>query len=91
MSNLKRISFTVYGTVQGVGFRDFVQRRAASYGVTGYVKNTSTGEVTGEAQGDRDSLKKLKADLNNGPRAAHVVKLVTKDLDPKEGESSFDA
>ncbi|EXJ95333.1 acylphosphatase [Capronia coronata CBS 617.96] len=91
MSNVKRIAFTVHGTVQGVGFRDFVQRKATSYGLTGYVKNTPNGKVAGEAQGDEGSLKKLKADLNDGPRLAHVVKLETKELDPKEGESSFEA
>jgi acylphosphatase len=48
-------------------------------------------QVTGEAQGDEDALKKLKGDLNEGPRAAHVVKLEIKDIQTKEGESSFDA
>lgn len=47
-------------------------------------------QVRGEAQGDSDALKKLKADLNEGPRAAHVVKLETKDIETKDGESSFD-
>ncbi|KAL2441103.1 hypothetical protein ABEF95_011997 [Exophiala dermatitidis] len=91
MSNLKRIAFTVHGTVQGVGFRAFVQRKASHYGITGYVKNTSDGKVAGEAQGEPDSLKKLTADLNSGPRSAHVVKVETKELQPKEGERSFEA
>ncbi|KIW15862.1 hypothetical protein PV08_05912 [Exophiala spinifera] len=87
----KRISFRVSGTVQGVGFRDFTRRKATSYGLTGYVKNTSDGRVTGEAQGSEDALKKLKADLNDGPRSAHVVKVEIKEIEPKSGESSFDA
>jgi hypothetical protein len=35
-------------------------------------------------------LKKLKADLKEGPRAAHVVKLEVKDIAVKDGEKSFD-
>ncbi|KIV95675.1 hypothetical protein PV10_03299 [Exophiala mesophila] len=85
----KRVSFTVHGTVQGVCFRDFTRKKATSYGLTGFVRNTSDGKVKGEAQGEEDSLKKLKGDLNEGPRAAHVVKLEFKEIDSKDGESSF--
>jgi acylphosphatase len=49
------------------------------------------GQVVGEAQGNEDALKKLKSDLKEGPRAAHVVKLEVKEIQSKEGESSFDA
>jgi acylphosphatase len=34
-------------------------------------------------------LQKLLKDLNNGPRAAHVVKLEKKEIDVIDGESSF--
>lgn len=46
-------------------------------------------KVAGEAQGDEEALKKLKADLNDGPRAAHVVKLEVKNIAVKDGEKSF--
>ncbi|EXJ64112.1 acylphosphatase [Cladophialophora yegresii CBS 114405] len=85
----KRIAFTVHGKVQGVCFRDFAQSQASSYGVTGFVSNTSDGKVAGEAQGDDESLKKLKADLNEGPKAAQVVKVEVKDIATKDGEKSF--
>ncbi len=48
-------------------------------------------QVRGEAQGNEDALGKLKKDLKQGPRHAHVVKLETKDVETKDGESSFDA
>lgn len=90
--------------------RDFTQKKANSYGVTGWVRNTSDGKVSilppskeltataksqiqveGEAQGEQSALDKLKKDLNNGPPAAHVVKLETRDISSKEGESEFRA
>ena len=46
-------------------------------------------KVVGEAQGDDEALKKFKADLNQGPRAAHVVKLEVKEVAVKDGERSF--
>lgn len=48
-------------------------------------------KVEGEAQGDQSSLDKLKKDLNQGPPAAHVVKLETNEISTKSGESSFRA
>ncbi len=46
-------------------------------------------KVQGEAQGTEESLAKLKKDLNDGPNQAHVVKVETKDIAVKDGESSF--
>ena len=46
-------------------------------------------KVVGEAQGDGEAVKKLLKDLNNGPSAAHVVKVEKEVLDVKEGEKSF--
>ncbi|OJJ77858.1 hypothetical protein ASPBRDRAFT_37088 [Aspergillus brasiliensis CBS 101740] len=84
-----RIAFKVSGTVQGVGFRDFTQKRATEHDVKGWVKNTHCGRVEGEAQGTEDSLQKFLKDINNGPRHAHVVKLEKKEIAPKDGEVEF--
>ena len=45
--------------------------------------------MEGEAQGDDESIKKLLKDLNNGPPAAHVVKLEKAEVEEQEGETSF--
>jgi len=34
-------------------------------------------------------LQKFLKDINNGPRAAHVVKLEKKEIDVVQGESGF--
>jgi len=85
----KRIEFLAIGKVQDVCFRDFTKRKATSYKITGFVFNTSDGKVAGEAQGDEQALKRLEADLNEGPRAARVVKLQIREIAIKDGESSF--
>ncbi|EAA64930.1 hypothetical protein AN2098.2 [Aspergillus nidulans FGSC A4] len=64
-------------------------KRAAEYGLSGWVKNTDCGRVEGEAQGSEEGIQKFLKDINNGPRLAHVVKLEKKTLDPKDGESHF--
>jgi acylphosphatase len=43
----------------------------------------------GEVQGDSSSLDKFVQHLNMGPRAAKVDKVDQKDIENKDGESSF--
>ena len=74
--------FLVSGRVQGVGFRFFVTRTAARLGVTGWTRNLPDGRVEVMAQGDRETLEALKADLSIGPRTARVQDLEISDETP---------
>ncbi len=49
---MKRVRVSVFGQVQGVGFRSFAQECASMCEVTGWVKNEWDGSVTLEIQGD---------------------------------------
>lgn len=46
-----REEFRFYGRVQGVDFRYKLRHLAASYGVTGWVRNVYDGSVTAQMQG----------------------------------------
>jgi acylphosphatase len=70
-----RVHIIVEGLVQGVGFRWFVQRRAESLGVCGWVRNVYNGTVEIEAEADRSMLEQLLKEINVGPRSAHVTNL----------------
>ena len=62
----------VKGKVQGVGFRYFVQRRAAALGLCGYARNLADGDVEVVAEGNREQLETLLGDLNRGPSMSSV-------------------
>ena len=47
--------------------------------------------MSGEAQGEPDALEKLIKDLNKGSSAAKVDKVDVKDIETKEGESTFES
>lgn len=53
----------VSGKVQGVGFRDWVQRRADALRVSGTATNLDDGRVEVDAEGSRDALESLVAAL----------------------------
>ena len=78
MSDLASVRVIVFGSVQGVYFRDFARRRAVELGLTGYVHNLRQVEaVEVEAEGERGQLVKLVSHLKVGPPAATVTKVVT--------------
>jgi len=68
----ERLSARITGRVQGVGFRNFTQRRARRLGVTGWVRNEQDGSVRLEAEGPRGDLEALLEALHDGPRTALV-------------------
>jgi acylphosphatase len=68
----KRLSARITGRVQGVGFRNFTQRRARRLGLTGWVRNEPDGSVRLEAEGPREALDDLMEAVHQGPRMAVV-------------------
>ncbi|CAN5895201.1 acylphosphatase [soil metagenome] len=70
-----RSRLVLYGTVQGVGFRDFAQRAARQLGLDGYVRNRRDGAVEVEAEGGADDLDRLRQRLAEGPRFAEVTSM----------------
>jgi len=73
--------FFVSGRVQGVGFRFFAEREAASLGVGGYVKNLFDGRVEVYAIGRAQQLNALRSALLRGPRTASVDRVDEQDAD----------
>jgi len=68
----QRLHAFVEGTVQGVGFRQYIANRARFLGLTGWVRNTWNGEVEVVAEGAREDLEVLHNALKKGPISAAV-------------------
>lgn len=62
----------ISGKVQGVAYRDFVQRAAQKQQLTGWVRNLDDGRVEVLAQGYPDDLKNFTKDLHSGSSLAQV-------------------
>jgi acylphosphatase len=67
-----RLDAVARGRVQGVGFRMFVLRRARDHGLVGWVANEPDGSVRCVAEGPRDALGRLLADVRRGPPGSRV-------------------
>ena len=78
MAEMAHLSAKVYGHVQGVFFRSFVQGIAKSLKLKGYVHNLATRDaVEVEAEGDKQQLDKLVEQLKIGPPGAWVKRVET--------------
>jgi acylphosphatase len=76
------------GHVQGVFFRNSVQRLAGQRDVAGWVRNRPDGSVEAVFEGRPDDVEALVEFCRKGPRGAHVesVEVVAEEL---RGERGF--
>jgi acylphosphatase len=65
----------VEGRVQGVGYRNFAQRKALQFGLAGYVMNLKDGSVRVRVEGVREAIEGLARELTKGPPLAQVDNL----------------
>ncbi|MEZ5105151.1 MAG: acylphosphatase [Draconibacterium sp.] len=72
---MKQYEITIKGRVQGVGFRYYVYKKATEFGLTGWVKNTTEGNVKAVVQGEESILKTFLEFLLIGPPLARVDKI----------------
>jgi acylphosphatase len=73
--------FLVSGRVQGVGFRFFAERTAASLGVGGFARNLFDGRVEVYAIGNAEQMDALRNALRRGPRMASVYRVDEQDAE----------
>jgi acylphosphatase len=78
-----RLHAIIQGHVQGVGFRYFVQGKATSLGLTGWVRNRWEGSVEVLTEGKSTKLESLLDALYRGPRGATVT-----NVDPQWQEAT---
>lgn len=69
---MQEIEITVFGKVQGVGFRVFSRDIAEQLDIVGYVENKEGGEVEIVAQGEKEDLETFVSQIKKGPTFANV-------------------
>lgn len=69
---MEHVTIQIHGIVQGVGFRPFVHRLVGEYGLTGNIRNTSSG-VALELEGERAALEAFVRAL---PERAPLLALI---------------
>ncbi len=90
MANKAALHVIINGHVQGVFFRAFVVEKAAQLGITGFVRNLSSGmALEVQAEGEKEQLVKLLDYLKTGPTGARVEKIDSNWGKPSNQYSDF--
>ena len=86
----ERLHLIVKGIVQGVFFRSFTKRKAASLNLKGYVKNLDSGHVEILAEGQKENLQQLLSWSWQGSPGSRVEDIDVKWEEYKGEFDSFD-
>ena len=62
----------IEGRVQGVGYRNYAQRRAELAGLVGYVMNLKDGRVRARVEGPRRVIEEYVRALEKGPPLSRI-------------------
>src|SRR5689334_3556240 len=85
MTGRRRLRVCVHGVVQGVGFRPFVYTCAAALGLSGSVRNDTSGAIV-EVEGDPAEIDRFLARMRDRPPPLAVIESVdTQDIPPVGG------
>ena len=69
---MSRAYIYISGSVQGVGFRYVTFKKAKSFNLLGWVKNTKDGGVEVEIEGGKENIEKLINWMRKGPMFSKV-------------------
>jgi len=87
---MKRFHIIVHGKVQGVFFRDNIQKKASESNLKGYVKNLPDGTVEIIAEGNEDIIKQLITFCNKNPGYSNVTDIEIKESKPTNEFNKFE-
>ena len=72
---MPHFNITVFGKVQGVGYRYSAMKMAKVYGISGFVQNQADGSVYMEAEGNETSMALFVDWCEKGPGFGRVDRI----------------
>lgn len=87
---MKQLHLFIVGSVQGVGFRQYIKRKARQMGLTGWIRNRADGSVEAVAQGVGEDLQALIRFAKRGVPLSEVQSVTVEWEEQKEQFNSFD-
>lgn len=90
IENIKTYKVVLFGRVQGVGFRYFVESIVSKYDISGYVRNTFDRKVEIVCQGEEEDLKQFIDEIKKGPAFSAVTDIKIEEIKDSKKYSIFD-
>lgn len=84
---MKTVHILISGKVQGVFFRASASTEAEKNNITGWIKNTKSGEVEAMASGEEKDIESFIQWCHQGPRKAGVENVEVEEVHPQPFDS----
>ena len=75
----KTIRVSIFGRVQGVGYRAWTEQRARQLGLKGWVRNRLDGSVEALFSGEQNGVSQMVRACQEGPSVARVERIRQQD------------
>ena len=84
------IHISIYGEVQGTGFRSWVKEQALKLNLSGWTRKASDGSIEIFAQGEEEKINDFVSLCWDGPNMAFIDEVLVKDAYSDDSFSSFE-
>ena len=84
------VHISVYGEVQGTGFRTWTKEQADKLNLSGWTRKASDGSIEIFSQGEEDKINDFVSICWDGPNMAFIDEVLVKDTNPDDSFSGFE-
>ena len=84
------VHISVYGEVQGTGFRIWSKEQADKFSLSGWTRKASDGSIEIFSQGEEDKINDFVSICWDGPNMAFIDEVLVKDTNPDDSFSVFE-
>ena len=84
------VHVSIYGEVQGTGFRSWSEEQAQKFSLSGWARKASDGSIEIFAQGEKEKINDFVSSCWDGPNMAFIDEVLVKDTNPDDSIDSFE-
>tara|TARA_B100000700_G_scaffold305142_1_gene378637 strand:- start:24 stop:293 length:270 start_codon:yes stop_codon:yes gene_type:complete len=81
---------SIYGEVQGSGYRAWAKEQSSKLNLTGWVRKASDGSIEIFAQGEEEKINDFVSLCWDGPNMSFIDEVLVKDASTDDSISSFE-
>ena len=84
------VHISVYGEVQGTGFRTWSKEQAEKLNLSGWTRKASDGSIEIFSQGEEEKINDFVSLCWDGPNMSFIDEVLVKDIHPDDSFSGFE-
>ena len=84
------VHVSIYGEVQGTGFRSWAKEQAEKFSLSGWTRKASDGSIEMFAQGEEEKINDFVSLCWDGPNMAFIDEVLVKDANSDDSISNFE-